>query len=172
MLNRGESLSSTRDAMKIGKRRLLRCFRGLSIQIGSDIAWRILFSAIICVLAGGCAIAQGVAQPAYQQTQNPDQQNPLPDQQNGAAGASLACYLGGSGPVPGSAARNEGMALPQSALSQMQASDGQYAQQQSAYSTNQPAGYAQQGSDYSTDQPAAGQTSDQARAAMSADEII
>ena len=172
MLNRGELLSSTRDAMKIGIRGMQSCFPGLPIQFRSNIPWRMLFGAIICVLAGRYAIAQSVAQPAYQQTQTPDQQNSLPDQQNGAAGASQACYLGGSGPVPGSTARSEGMALPQSALSQMQASDGQYTRQESAYSTNQPAGYAQQGSDDSTDQPAAGQTSDQTRAAMSADEII
>jgi hypothetical protein len=105
---------------------------------------------ILCTLSGRSSIAQVGAQP--------------PDQQNGAAGASgasQACYLGGSGPVPGSAIRAAGMALPQSALSQMRASDGGSAQQASAGSTEQSAEDAQQAGTYSTDQSAAGQTSDQ-----------
>ena len=107
----------------------------------------IFFGVIVCALAGKWTIAQAGAQ--------------LPNRQDGSAGASgsasQACYLGGSGPVPGSAIHAAEMALPQSALSQIQASDGEYAQQTSAYPT---------------DQAAAGQTSDQPQPAMSADEII
>jgi protein involved in polysaccharide export with SLBB domain len=132
----------------------------LDTQFKGNFLRCIFFGVIVCTLSGRSSIAQVGAQP--------------PDQQNGAAGssgASQACYLGGSGPVPGSAIRTAGTALPQSALSQMQASDGGYAQQASAGSTEQSAAYAQQAGTYSTDQSAAGQTSDQPQAAMSADEI-
>ena len=150
MLNRGESLSSTRDAMKIGKSGMRNCFPGLPIQIRSSNPRHILFGVILCALAGRGAMAQAGAPPSDQPTQSSYQQN-------GSGGNSQACYLGGSGPVPGSVTRTEGMALPQSALSQMQASDGQFAQQ---------------GSASATDQSAAGQTSDQSQAAMTAEEII
>ena len=125
---------------------------GLDTQIKGNILRWILFGVIVCALAGKCTIAQAGAQP--------------PDQQDGSAGASgsasRACYLGGSEPVPGSAIRAAGIALPQSAPSQMQDSDGDYSQSANAYST---------------DQAAAGQTSDQAQTAqpqssMSANEII
>ncbi len=121
-------------------------FPGLHTQFRCGILRCIFASAIVCALAGRCAIAQAGAQP--------------PDQQNGSAGTSgvsQACYLGGSGTVPGSAINGAGMALPQSALSQMQATDDEDAQQTNAY----PA-----------DQAAIGQSSDQPQAAMSADEII
>jgi len=165
MLNRGESLSSTRDALKIGKSRMQDLFPGLHTQFRSSVLRHILSGVIVCALAGRCAMAQAGSQPSYQPMQTSDQQN-------ASGGASQACYLGGSGPVPGSATRNEGMALPQSALSQMQAADGQYTQQLSANSTEQSGNYEQQGSAYATDQPATGQTSNQMQASMSADEII
>lgn len=168
MLNRGESLSSTRDAMKIGKGRMQSSMLGLQTPFRANCFRQILFCVVAGALAGRCAIAQGGAPVSYQQTQTPDQQNASA----GGSGASQACYLGGSGLVPGSAIRDAGMALPQSALSQMQASDGGYAQQTNASSTGQSGENEQQGGAYSVDQPAGGQTSDQTQAPMSADEII
>jgi protein involved in polysaccharide export with SLBB domain len=142
----------------------------LDTQFKGNFLRCIFFGVIVCTLSGRSSIAQVGAQPPDQQigAQPPDQQNGSV----GASGGSQACYLGGSRPVPGSAIRAAGMALPQSALSQMQASDGGYAQQASAGSTEQSAENAQQAGTYLTDQSAAGQTSDQPQAAMSADEII
>ena len=168
VLGRSGLSSSKQGAMKIGKGKMQSNFPGFHADIRRNFFQHMLFCVVVSALAGRCAIAQDGAQPSYQQTQTPNQQNAPA----GGSGASQACYLGGSGPVPGSAIRAAGMALPQSALSQMQASDGGYAQQANANSTEQSGEYEQQGSAYSTDQPAGGQTSDQMQAAMSADEII
>ena len=159
------SSSGTPGAMKIGKGGMQSYLPGLYSHFKPSRLRHILSCVTLCALAGGYAIAQDGVQVPYQPTQTPDQQN-------GSAGASQACYLGGSGPVPGSAIRPAGMALPQSALSQMQASDGESAQQGSAYSTDQRAEYAQQSSAYATDQSAAGQGLNPLQATMSADEII
>ena len=165
MVNRGGTSSSIPDAMKIGKRRMRGHFPGLHTQFGAGRLRHILSGVIVCVLAGRCAIAQAGAQAPYQQAQSSDQQN-------GLGSNSQACYLGGSGPVPGSATRAAGMAVPQSTLSQMQASDGGYAQQGGADSADQSGEYGQQSSAYSMDQPATGQTSAEMQPAMSADEIV
>jgi protein involved in polysaccharide export with SLBB domain len=149
---------------------------------------------ILCAVAGRSVNAQAGDQPPYQQTQPPGQPGQPGDQQSepgsgsggtsGAGGSSQACYLGGSGPVPGSAiygaGMGAGMAEPQSALSQMQASDGEDPQQTGAYRTDQSGQSGQSDqpdqSDQS-DQSPAGQTSDQqtqreTQQAMSAAEII
>ncbi len=149
MVNRGGTSSGIPDAMKMGRNRMQSDLPELHIQFASSRLRHILSGVIVCALVGRCAIAQAGAQAPYQQAQNLDQQS-------GLGSNSEACYLGGSGPVPGSAIRAAGMAVPQSALSQMQAADG---------------GYAQQANANATDQPATGQTSAQMQVAMSADEI-
>jgi protein involved in polysaccharide export with SLBB domain len=125
----------------------------------------LLIGVTLCALAGRCALAQTVSQQPYQPIQTSDQQN-------GFEGAAQACYLGGSGPVPGSSIRAAGMALPQSTLSQMEASDGGYAQQAKANASEQTGEYELQSSADTTDQQNTGQTSDQMQTAMSANEII
>ena len=180
MVNRDGTSSIIPGAMEIGRGRMQDHFPGLHIQLRPSRLRHILSGVIVCALAGRCAIAQAGGQNPYQPMQTSDQQN-------GSGGTSQACYLGGSGPVPGSAIRTAGMALPQSALSQMQATDGGYAQQATANSTDQSGQYEQQSSGYSADQlgeygqqtgqystgqSAAGQSSDQMQTAMSADEII
>jgi len=139
--------------MKIGKDRMQNYVPGLQTHIRRNCFRYILLCVVVSALAGRCVVAQDGTAVSYQQTQTPDQQNASA----GGLGGSQACYLGGSGQVPGSATRNQGMALPQSALSQMQASDGEYAQQ---------------GNAYQTDQSGTEQTSDRSQAVMSADEII
>ncbi|HEY1804599.1 MAG TPA: SLBB domain-containing protein [Terracidiphilus sp.] len=133
------------------------CLPELSIHFKPSRLKHLLVGAIVCALAARCTIAQAGSDPSDRQTQYSDQQMQSFDQQNQDTGTSRACYLGGFGPVPGSAVRSQGMALPQSTLSQMQASDGQYAQQ---------------GSAYSTDQTDADQPPGQSQVAMSADEMI
>ena len=168
MFNRGGSSSRMPDAMKIGKSRMQSNLPGLHNRIRANCFRHILLCVVVIAFGGTFAIAQTGAQTPYQQAQPSDQENASA----GGSGSSQACYLGGSGPVPGSSTRSQGMALPQSALSQMQASNGGYARQADANSTEQSGEYEQQGGAYSTDQPAGGQTSDQTPAAMSADEII
>ncbi len=141
---------------------------GLQPRFRANCFKQIMFCVVVSALAGRCAVAQDGAPVSYQQTQTPGQQNAWA----GGSDASQACYLGGSGSVPGSAIRATGMALPQSALSQMHASDGASAQRPDAYSADQSAEDAQQGSAYSTDQSNGGQTPDQSPAMMSAVEII
>ena len=168
MFNRGGSSSRMPDAMKIGKSRMQSNLPGLHNRIRANCFRHILLCVVVIAFGGTFAIAQTGAQTPYQQAQPSDQQNASA----GGSGSSQACYLGGSGPVPGSSTRSQGMALPQSALSQMQASNGGYARQADTNSTEQSGEYEQHGGAYSTDQPAGGQTSDQTPAAMSADEII
>jgi protein involved in polysaccharide export with SLBB domain len=160
LLSRGRLSSRKVNAMKIGKGKMQSNLSKFQPHRSAGWLQYMLFGAIALALNCGSAMAQSSTQPSYQQAQPVDQPTQFSNLQNdhaGGPGASQACYLGGSGPVPASITRSTGMALPQSALSQMQASDGQDAQQGSVDSTNQ------------TDTE---ETPEQSQAAMSADEII
>lgn len=165
MLNRDGLWSSIPNAMKVEKGEMPDYFPGRKVQFRSGISQWVLIGLIFCAFAGKGSMAQEGAQPSYPPLQTSDQQSE-------PGSPSQACYLGGSGPVPGSSIRADEMALPQSTLSQMQASDGGYAQQSNAEPQDSPGEYEQPGSADAADQQNAEQISDSAQAAMSAHEII
>ncbi len=120
----------------------------------------LLFGAMALTFSYTSAMAQSGGRPTYQQNQAADPSAQPANQQNeltGGPGTSRACYLGGSGLVPASTTRRTGMALPQSALSQLQASDGPDEQEPNGYPTDE------NDTEQATTLP---------QAAMTADEII